>query len=119
MPTPGSQVTSIEVAPSEVLMTPGSTQQIQVTAITASGVRRCVTAEAEYQSNAEDIALADPNGLVTVSEVPGEAAILVRYMGHEDVERRARANFVIAPGKSRESRPSPRSVPSSDALLGS
>jgi len=58
-----------------------------VTAIDAAGVRRCVTTEAEYSSNAATIADVDGRGLVTASDVPGEAAILVRYMGQVAVCR--------------------------------
>ena len=86
-PAPDSEVTAINVFPAEVEMLPGTSQQLQVTAITAGGSQRCVTVEAEYQSNAEDIATADRDGLITVSEVPGEAAILVRYMGHVGICR--------------------------------
>ena len=47
----------------------------------AAGRRRCVTAEAEYDSNAGAIAGVDGRGLVRAGGQPGEAAILVRYMG--------------------------------------
>lgn len=80
-------VTAIEVSPRHVVMTPRRTQQLQVTAIDSRGRRRCVTVEAEYESNADLIADADHSGLVTVSDIPGEAGILVRYMGHVDVCR--------------------------------
>ncbi len=46
-----------------------------------------MTAEAEYDSNAATIAGADGRGLVTAGDMPGEAAILVRYMGHVTVCR--------------------------------
>ena len=81
------QVASLEVSPSHVVMRPNSRQQIQVTAIDSNGKRSCVTAEAEFQSNAESIAAADPSGLVSVGDVPGEAAILVRFMGQVGVCR--------------------------------
>lgn len=83
----GPRVTSIEVSPSQIVMRPNSQQQIQVTAIDSTGHRRCVTAEAEYQSNAESIAAANHEGLVAVSDIPGEAAILVRFMGQVGVCR--------------------------------
>jgi hypothetical protein len=46
-----------------------------------------VTTEAEYESNAPSIAEVDPQGLVQASDIPGEAAILVRYLGHVAVCR--------------------------------
>ncbi|MDB4680132.1 MAG: DUF1549 and DUF1553 domain-containing protein [Planctomycetaceae bacterium] len=74
------RVTSIEVEPAQIMMSPMATQQLRVTAIDSTGLRRCVTVEAEYKSNAVIIADADPGGVITASNVPGEAAILVRYM---------------------------------------
>lgn len=76
-----SPVASLEVEPAERTMPLGGTQQLRVTAVAADGSRRCVTAEAEYASNAGSIAGADARGLVTAGNHPGEAAILVRYMG--------------------------------------
>ena len=82
-----SPVTALEVEPNHRTMALGSTQQLRVTAIQADGSRRCVTAEAEYSSNADTIAGADGRGLITAGGKPGEAAILVRYMGHVAVCR--------------------------------
>ncbi|MEO2033643.1 MAG: DUF1549 domain-containing protein [Planctomycetaceae bacterium] len=80
-------VESIEVEPARIVMSAGATQQLRVTAIDSTGRRRCVTVEAEYHSNADEISVADSDGLVTVSSVPGEAAILVRFMGQVGVCR--------------------------------
>ena len=76
------QIVSIEVEPREQILLANGTQQLRVTAIDRSGTRRCVTVEAEYESNAAAIADVDQRGLVQASDVPGEAAILVRYLGH-------------------------------------
>ncbi|MFP6764296.1 MAG: DUF1549 domain-containing protein, partial [Planctomycetaceae bacterium] len=85
---PGSHgISRIEVEPQQVTMSPTATQQLRVTAVDQAGVRRCVTIESEYHSNAEPIATADRDGLIRVSGIPGEAAILVRYMGHVGVCR--------------------------------
>ncbi|WP_020475503.1 DUF1549 domain-containing protein [Zavarzinella formosa] len=104
--SPVSPVTAIEVEPSQRTLALGSTQQLRVTAVAADGSRRCVTAEAEYDSNAGTIAGVDGRGLVTAGDKPGEAAILVRYMGQVTVcrvtlprpgvkfPRPAEANFV-------------------------
>lgn len=100
------QVTALEVEPNQRTLTLGATQQLRVTAIYADGSRRCVTAESGYDSNAGNIAGVDGRGLITASDKPGEAAILVRYMGHVTVcritlprpgikfPRPAEANFV-------------------------
>lgn len=76
------QIVSIEVEPREQILLARGTQQLRVTAVDRSGIRRCVTVEAEYESNATAIADVDQQGLVQASEIPGEAAILVRYLGH-------------------------------------
>ena len=75
------QITGIEVEPAGIIMSPNATQQLRVTAVSSDGRRRCVTSEAEYASNSDEIASADHDGLISVSDIPGEAAILVRYMG--------------------------------------
>lgn len=71
----------IEVEPKLQQLTAGQTQQLRVTAVDATGRRHCVTAISEFESNASVIADADPSGLVRATDVPGEAAILVRYAG--------------------------------------
>ncbi len=76
------QVVSIEVEPAELVMTPGSTQQLRVWAIDDKGQRRCATVESDYISNAPHICDANLRGLLQASEIPGEAAVLVRYLGH-------------------------------------
>ncbi len=82
-----AQVASIELEPREAVLTAGQQHQIRVTAIDSAGNRRCVTAEAEYESNAPLIAEPDRLGLIQAGQIPGEAAILVRYMGQVAVCR--------------------------------
>ncbi len=77
----------IEVEPAQQVLSAKGTQQLRVTAVDEQGQRRCVTTEAEYSSNAGVIADVDRDGLVQASELPGEAAILVRYMGQVAVSR--------------------------------
>ena len=76
------QIVGIEVEPKVQVLSAGTTQQIRVTAVDKSGNRQCVTLEAEYESNAAPIADVDHHGLIRASNIPGEAAILVRYLGH-------------------------------------
>lgn len=80
-------VVAISVSPTEAILEPRASQQLRVTTVGTLGQTRCVTTEADFQSNAEPIAVVDPDGLVTATEVPGEAAILVRYAGHVAVCR--------------------------------
>jgi hypothetical protein len=77
-----ASVRSIEVEPREQIVRSGESQQIQVTAIDGAGRRFCVTRTAEYESNADFVAQVDATGLAMAADSPGEAAILVRYMGH-------------------------------------
>ena len=80
-------VVSIELEPEHQVLSPGETQQLRVTAIDADGNRRCVTAESEYSSNADVIAGCDSRGLIQAGQIPGEVALLARYMGHVAVCR--------------------------------
>ncbi|QDU98384.1 Bacterial Ig-like domain (group 2) [Lignipirellula cremea] len=80
-------VVGIEVEPQDQVLLAGESQQLRVTAIDAAGRRRCVTAETEFESNASAIAESSPQGLVQASDIPGEAAILVRHLGHVAVCR--------------------------------
>ena len=73
-------VVKIEIEPSALTMQHGSTQQLRVTAVDATGRRQCVTAVAEYISNATQIVTTTPYGLMQATEIPGEATILVRYL---------------------------------------
>lgn len=73
-------VIRIEVEPTEIVMQPRSIQQVRVTAVDASGRRQCVTAVADYISNSPQIIATTPRGLLEASDIPGEAAILVRYL---------------------------------------
>ena len=77
----------IVVQPANLVLQPLASQQLQVSAVDAAGNHFCVTAEAEFDSNAPPIAEVDTDGLVQASDVAGEAAILVRYMGHVTVAR--------------------------------
>lgn len=81
------RIVNIEIEPKEQILLASQTQQLRVTAINASGKRQCVTTEAEYESNATSIADVNSSGLIQASEIPGEAAILVRYLGHVTICR--------------------------------
>lgn len=80
-------VTSIAVEPAEVTLGDYGTQQLRVIAKDGRGVHRCVSAEADFQSNNDAVAAVDRDGLIAATDVPGEAAILVRFLGHVTVCR--------------------------------
>ncbi len=80
-------VVKIEVEPARQMLLAGEAQQLRVTAFTADGAQRCVTLDADYESNASNIVAVDQRGLAAASDIPGEAAILVRYLGQVAVSR--------------------------------
>ena len=80
-------VVAIEVEPARQTLTPLGVQQLRVIAVDAAGKRHCVTADAEFDSNAPTIAAVDRRGGITAGALPGEAAILVRYLGQVTVCR--------------------------------
>jgi len=82
-----SAVTGIEVTPRDAMLVSDERQQLQVTATAADGRRYCVTADAEYASNVTLIAQPDDRGLIQTGDTPGEATVLVRYMGQVGVCR--------------------------------
>ena len=99
-------VVQLKVYPSEITMEALAEHQLRATAVHQSGLVHCVTIESEFLSNNEVIAKVDRDGLVTTTDVPGEAAVLVRYMGHvavcritrprskENYPRPSEANFI-------------------------
>lgn len=78
----GAEIVRIEVEPQDQVLLAGQAQQLRVSTIDSLGMRRCVTSESEFESNAATIADVDARGLVQASSIPGEAAILVRHLGH-------------------------------------
>ncbi len=72
---------AVEVEPRETVLKLQGSQQLRVTAIDDQGRRHCVTAEAEYESNMPGLAAVDRRGNIQGGTIPGEAAILVRYLG--------------------------------------
>jgi hypothetical protein len=77
-----AQVFGIEIEPQQQVLLGGESLQIRVNTVDSAGYRRCVTYESEFESNAISIANVDTRGLVQASQIPGEAAILVRHLGH-------------------------------------
>ena len=95
-----NDIAKLEVYPQEIQAEANSGLQIQVYAVSPDGTRQCVTREAEFFSNAEAVARPDENGWVHVEDVPGEAAILVRYRGKVEITRvRLPQNYQFTPPK--------------------
>lgn len=108
--TEDDPIVRLTVYPSEITMEARSFHQLRATAVHQSGRAQCVTIESDFQSNNEAIAKVDRDGLVTTTEVPGEAAVLVRYMGHVAVCRITRPRLY-------QSHPRPSEVNFIDTLV--
>jgi hypothetical protein len=80
----------LAVTPSERTMAYNDEQQLAVTATYSDGSTRDVTAMAAFQSNESSLAAVDAAGTIRTGALPGEAAIMARYMGQIAV-----ANIVI------------------------
>lgn len=79
------RVTGIVVEPRERILGPRSSQQLRVVARYSDGSQADVTRLARFQSNQEGLAAVDETGLVTTSEVPGQVAVMVSFMGEVDL----------------------------------
>jgi len=75
----------VELHPANVSLHTGSTQQLKMTAYYSDGTQRDVTGRSGYQSNASAVAKVDDAGAVTAGPIPGETAVMARYMNHIDV----------------------------------
>ena len=81
------KVVGLTVAPAHRLAPPKSNLQVTVTALLSDGSRRDVSADAEYSSNQPEIAAVKEGGLIETQDIPGDGAIMVRYLGHVGVFR--------------------------------
>jgi hypothetical protein len=80
----------ITIEPSERILSTHGEQQLVVTGHYSDGSQRDVTHLTTFQSNESVIAAVNPDGLVQASPLPGEAAIMARFM-----EKFAVCNVVI------------------------
>ncbi|MBM3458584.1 MAG: DUF1553 domain-containing protein, partial [Armatimonadetes bacterium] len=104
----------LTVDPLQATMAPGQQLQLRVLAREPDGSTRCVTAEAEYASNAGGVAEVEEAGRVRTGRQPGEAAILVRYRGQVGVCRIA---LPVPPARGAARAPYPASRNEIDALV--
>ncbi len=75
------KVEAIRITPAERMLQQKQGQQLQVTAIYSDGSTEDVTAWAQYESNASEVASVAEAGRVTAGDLPGQAAIMARYQG--------------------------------------
>jgi Protein of unknown function (DUF1553)/Protein of unknown function (DUF1549) len=79
-PKDAPTVARISVEPSERILTAGGEQQVVVTAYYSDGSTADVTHLATFQSNESAVAAVTPDGLIRTSPLPGEAAIMARFL---------------------------------------
>jgi Protein of unknown function (DUF1549)/Protein of unknown function (DUF1553)/Bacterial Ig-like domain (group 2) len=80
-------VVSIDINPKERSMSMKTVQQLRVIVKYSNNHEVDVTRHARFHSNNEPLAKVDESGLVTISDVPGEVAIMANYMGAVNVFR--------------------------------
>src|SRR6056297_3445204 len=72
----------VELAGERFSLAPGESAQLQLTAHYSDGSVRNVTALTGYLSNDDAVASVDDAGAITAGELPGETAVMARYMNH-------------------------------------
>jgi hypothetical protein len=80
-------VERINVDPVQGILAVDSTRQLRVTARYSDGHDIDVTHLAQFQTNNENLAKVDDEGLVSIGQTPGQAAIMARFMGKMAVFR--------------------------------
>ena len=75
------KLVSVEVEPSRISLKARSTQQLRVRARYSDGSVRDVSRTALYEANDKSMAEASEQGLVTLQDLPGNVAVMVRYSG--------------------------------------
>lgn len=77
----------IEILPAERRYGPDSRQRLLVRASYSDGFARDVTHLAEFQSNDDELTRVDESGEIRTGPVPGETAVVARFMGKVAVSR--------------------------------
>jgi len=72
---------SLSVEPARAVVAMHGRQQLKAVATYSDGSTRDVTEFAVFESNTESMSEVSVNGLVTIRDVPGKAAVMVRYQG--------------------------------------
>lgn len=84
-PASAPKLVKVDVEPKQQSLAPRQAVQLKVIAEYSDGHQRDVTDSSAFQSNDRTIAGITPEGLLEAGPIPGEAAIMVRYMNHISV----------------------------------
>ena len=82
-----ASVVRLEMSPAERVMAIHASQQLRVVAVFSDGRRSDVTHLAAFQSNNDALARVDEEGLVTAGRLPGQSAIMARYLDATQIFR--------------------------------
>ncbi|KAA5541847.1 DUF1549 domain-containing protein [Roseiconus nitratireducens] len=89
---------SLEVQPPDEVLAKGASRQIRAIAHYSNDSERDVTSLALYESNQPAMLETSDSGRIDASDIPGKAAIMVRYQGHVAVYNAAiPAGATVAP----------------------
>ena len=75
------KIVSVEVEPARISLKAKSQQQLKVRARYSDGSVRDVSRTALYEANDKSMAEASEDGLVSLQDLPGNVAVMVRYSG--------------------------------------
>ena len=75
------KIVALEVEPARISLKARSNQQLKVRARYSDGGIRDVSRTALYEANDKSMAEASEEGLVTLQDLPGNVAVMVRYSG--------------------------------------
>ncbi|MDX1928230.1 MAG: DUF1549 and DUF1553 domain-containing protein [Pirellulaceae bacterium] len=90
-----AKLESVELAQTDFTMRPGESLRLKVTAKYSDGSVRDVTEVTSYLANEAVVVAVDAQGVMQAGSLPGETAIMARYMNHICV-----ANIVIPQSRS-------------------
>jgi hypothetical protein len=74
------QIVGLEVSPDQVVLKAGEAIELDVRVLYSDGTSRDAKRTSAYQSNDEPIAKVNGEGLLTAGRLPGETAVMVRYL---------------------------------------
>lgn len=75
------RLTGLRVEPGSSVITMGDSQQLKAVAEYSDGSSRDITDLALYESNIEAMSSVSESGLVTIADIPGRVAVMVRFGG--------------------------------------
>lgn len=81
-PDDAPQLERVVVVPSQTSLRTDESTKLQVRAEYSDGSRRDVTDASAFQSNDDTVAAISDDGVLKAGPVPGEAAVMARYMNH-------------------------------------